>query len=438
MNRTKDNNILCIYYQFPPIKGIGTLRNAKFYSSLKKEARKVFVMTTSNRKFMPHDDYIINEENIIDIPTLDFRTIHHNIFNSQGSLMPVKEVSPVRRFILELINSTPLQAIIGEGGIRFIRNGIKQGEKLIKEESIDTVISSFRPASTHIIARQLKKKYPHLKWIADYRDITPDPMRSSQLFNSLTVKAHKRILKYADEVTTVSSGLKDKLKSYHNNVSVIRNGYENSLLNQNKKSTNNYFTLAYTGIVYHETQDGTILFKALRELVDEDLIDIDDLQFEHAGKDSHYWKELLHHFNLSEIMVDHGMIPREKAIEIQRNAHLNVLLTWASEELKGIVTGKIYEYLAARRPIVSIINGIKDKEIEEMVSGSKAGKVFYNNENNLFQLKSYILNQYKKWKAGFDLYNSSAFLNQYRWDYQYNQWNNTSIEVPKRKKVKAV
>lgn len=420
MNRFNGKNILCIYYQFPPIKGIGTLRNTKFYTSLKKISRKVIVMTTDNRDFMPDDEYCIDEGDVIDLPTYDFRTIHHKVFGSKGSMIPNNKYSPVKKILMNLINVSPFQNLFGEGGMRFIRQGIKRGRKLIEEEGIDTVFSSYRPISTHLIARQLKKEFPHLYWVADYRDVSPDPMRAVY-FNSFTRKAHKRLLKYADEVTTVSQGLKKNLKLYHDRVSVIRNGYESRLLNSDAQDHNSFFTLSYTGIVYENTQKAELLFKAIRELIDESFIEEESIRFIHAGKDISYWRSESLKYKLNNIIINKGLVPRKEAIEIQRSSDINVLLSWASKELKGIVTGKIYEYLAARKPILTIINGIHDTEIEKVINGS--GEVFYHDESELDKIKKYILKQYNKWQAGNSGLSKHSSILQYSWEYQFNQWN---------------
>ncbi len=423
MNLTKGKNILCIYYQFPPIKGIGTLRNMKFYASLREQARKVFVMTTSNRSFLPSDNYDIELENIIELATADFRTIHHKVFGSKGSLMKNESKSPIRSFVLDLVTNSPLRIFLGEGGMRFIRQGIKQGNRLIEEQGIDTIFSSYMPASTHIIARHLKKHHPQLTWIADYRDITPDPMRNNSQFSNFTTAAHKRILKYADEVLTVSQGLKERLSSYHDKVSVIRNGYEHNLLNEHIPRSNALFTLCYTGIFYPDMQKCDLIFMALQDLINEGSIDKRCIRFLHAGKDVSPWREVATRYNLNDIIVDKGLIPRDDALQLQRDADLNVLLTWSSEELKGIVTGKVFEYLAARRPVLTLVNGIVDEEIENIIEGTHSGRVFYHSEHQLPQMKSYILQQYNKWKYGENSLNDASYILPYSWENQFKRWN---------------
>lgn len=423
MNRVKGKNILCIYYHFPPIKGIGTLRNAKFYTSIKKDARKVYVMTTANQSFLPSDNYDITLENIIPLATMDFRTIHHKVFGSKGSMLPNKKTTSLRDRLVDFIHVTPLQTILGEGGRRFIRDGIRQGRKLIKEEGIDMIFSSFRPSATHLIARALKKEFPHITWIADYRDITPDPMRSQEWTHGLITAAHKRILKYADEVITVSDGLKANLLKYHNKVSVIRNGYEEELLNRKEVKRSKFFTLAYTGIIYRQTQRAELLFAALKELIDEGEMDMRNIQLVHAGKDPEYWREIAAEHQLSAIFVNKGIVPREEAVKIQQSANINILLTWSSKELQGIVTGKIYEYLAARRPILTIINGIPDPEIEKIIEESASGKVFYHKEEELKEIKSYILTEYRKWKYNNLSMNEGDMILSYSWEHQFRQWN---------------
>lgn len=424
MNKVRGKNILAIYYVFPPQKGVGTLRNYKFYKSLKEHARKINVLTTSNREFLPHDEYDINyDESIHNIKTFDYRTLHHRLFNSKGSMIPNEDKTGwVTSQLLKFMRDPTVDRYIGEGGWFFIRNAVKQGQELIDKEGIDTLISSYRPLTAHWVAYILKKRNPHLKWIADYRDLTTVILPEESRLRKKHKKVNSKLLNLADEVVTVSQGLKDILLTYHDNVSVLRNGIDRETMIYPDPERYSFFTITYTGIIYKGFQEADILIKALAHLVSQGEIDLRDLQFINAGKDGSYFRELLKKHKLETMLVDKGVLPRKEVLEIQRKSHINLLLTWASPKIKGIVTAKIYEYLAAQNSICAIINGIKDPEIETIVEGTEMGKVFYHSDGRSREIEAYILQQYRSWKHGSIRHNKKKNIERYTWEYQFARW----------------
>lgn len=401
MNRFDGKNILFIYYKFAPIKGIGTLRNVKFYHSLKKVARKVFVATTSNRHFLPQDNYRYEEKDVIEIPTFDFRTIYHYLTGEEGSLIVSRDSTPYRWLPQwkERFKKSIIARYFDEGGSYFVHQGMKRCSAVIEREKIDIIISSYLPYDAHKLAYQLKKKYPDIYWIADYRDFFSDPMlRSSPGFSQRQGK-HTKLLALADEVTTVSRGLSARLDPFHPGVRVVRNGISQSLASSEPLPKYSLFTIAYTGSIYPGAQDGTLLARGLQELEEEGLIKKNHIQFLNAGKDGLYWKKLLEKYGLGDILVNKGIIPHEQSLHIQRKSHLNVLLSWASEDVSGILTGKLFEYLAAGPPILAVVNGSFDPELNELISQPGRGTVFYQSDIGLQKLKTFLLNEYQTWEA---------------------------------------
>ena len=401
MNRFEGKNILFIYYKFPPIKGIGTLRNVKFYQSLKKVARKVFVATTSNRHFMPGDKFQYDESDVIEIPTFDFRTIYHYLTGGQGSLMESRDRSPQKWLPLwkNQFKKSIISRYFDEGGAYFVQQGTKCCSRMIEQENIDVIVSSYLPFDAHKLAFSLKSRYPHLYWIADYRDFFSDPMlRSSPCFSHRQDR-HVKILSLVDEVTTVSYGLRDRLSRFHPSVHVIRNGINEALVHNLPIPKFKLFTISYTGSIYPDAQDGSMLARGVKELVEEGKLKKNHLQFINAGKDGLYWKQLWEVNGLGDILVNQGIISHEKSLKLQKMSHLNVLLSWASEDVSGILTGKLFEYLSSGTPIAAIVNGIFDPELDELIVQSGRGNLFYPSDLGHQRLKSFLWDEYQKWQV---------------------------------------
>ncbi|MBY5959980.1 hypothetical protein KUV50_17650 [Membranicola marinus] len=436
MNRFEGKNVLFIYYKFPPIKGIGTLRNAKFYQSFKNVARKVFVATTSNRKFLPIDQFRFDPEDVIEIPTYDFRTIYHFLTGDEGSLIVTQDKTPHKWLPhwKERFKNSFIARHLDEGGSYFVHRGYKLCRKIIEREKIDIIISSYLPFDAHRLAFRLKKRYPHLYWIADYRDFFSDPMlRATPQFSHLQNK-HFQFLSIADEVTTVSSGIKKRLSVFHPRVHVVRNGLNHPLTSSRQIPKYKLFTLAYTGSIYPDAQDGTLLARALKELINEGRIKKRHLQFVNAGKDGLYWEKLLESYGIGEILVNHEIIPHKESLLIQQKSHINVLLSWASDDVSGILTGKLFEYLGAEAPIVALINGNFDPELDELISKPNRGTLFQQSETGLKKLKTFLVHQYNFYlnnkKLAMPLYDSNQkpLRGVITWQDEFDNWNKNKTQ----------
>jgi hypothetical protein len=97
---------------------------------------------------------------------------------------------------------------------------------------------------------------------------------------------------------------------------------------------------------------------------------------------------------------------------------VNLVLSWADKEYKGVVTGKIYEYMKARKPILTIINGDRDEEIETIMSTINAGPVIYADNYEEASLDNFILSEYQSYIAGIETHKINLdSLKEFYWDY---------------------
>ena len=124
-----------------------------------------------------------------------------------------------------------------------------------------------------------------------------------------------------------------------------------------------------------------------------------DIEIVYAGRDSQQWQEMIEEYGLEKISKNYGIVPLEKARTLQAEAHVNLLLTYSSSDLQGNLTGKLYEYLAAGRPIITIINGSRDEEIEHLIDETKGGIVVYNQKADAKQLEQFLKKSYQEWKT---------------------------------------
>ena len=107
-------------------------------------------------------------------------------------------------------------------------------------------------------------------------------------------------------------------------------------------------------------------------------------------------KDFLSFYKLGDFVVYHGYKPHQEAIQFQKNAQLLLLLEVNSKQHKGIIPGKLFEYMASETPILGI--GPVDWEVANMVAESQTGAVYAYSEKEA--LKAYILACYSSFKNG--------------------------------------
>jgi glycosyltransferase involved in cell wall biosynthesis len=273
---------------------------------------------------------------------------------------------------------------------------IKVAERLLEHGKVDAIISSSPPATCHIIAKELKDKH-EIHWIADFRDLWTQNV--AYPYSGLRKRVERRLeletLKRADALVTVSSPTADDLKELHKRegVHVITNGFDLERLNEKETALTPKFTITYTGQIYAGKRDPLKLLIALRELIDDGTIEPNDVEVRFYGPLDGLLAREIEKRRLSDIVQQHGVVPRGVALQRQKESHALLLLNWEDPTEKGVYTGKIFEYLASKRPILST-GGFGNDVIEALLKETKAGVYCRTAEDVKSALKVFYL-EYK-------------------------------------------
>ena len=250
---------------------------------------------------------------------------------------------------------------------------VKAGDELLQNEDVDAMISSSSPVTCHLIARELKEKHG-IPWIADFRDLWTQNHNYpySRLRRLFEKKLELKTLSTADTLVTASSPITEKMKKLHKGKSIhtITNGFDPDKMSNGKANLTSKFTITYTGQIYPK-QDPSKLLVALKDLISERAIDTNDVNVRFYGPENDLLARKLEEYGLSAIVSQCGIVPREISFEKQRESRLLLLLKWEDPQERGIYTGKIFEYLAAKRPILA--TGGTDDVVKELLKETNAG-----------------------------------------------------------------
>lgn len=268
------------------------------------------------------------------------------------------------------------------------------------DKHYDVVFSTFGPLGSLLCGVYYKKKHPDVKWICDFRD----PAVVSQLGSLRNMYMHikeQQACRLADEIVSVSNGYIERIcgKNFEEKRHMIPNGYDKDDLkfNYNNSTESDCLELVYVGILYGNMRDITPVFKALKELINENEADRKKIKFNYAGTDYQNLIKQAECFGLEDIVVNHGVLPREKCLELQFSSDLLVLATWNDKKEYGVFPGKLLEYMLIGKPIITTVVGdIPDSEAATVIRAGNLGVVYetLNHNRDFSELKSYLKNAY--------------------------------------------
>lgn len=382
----KPKRILIISTYFPPQPSIASLRAYSFAKYWARLGHKVTVLTTKkndagNKNLnIPQDKF-----KIIDVPYFfnimyegekAFRKLfkqrnnydeqNAKIIDSSGgiisdsrSLLRLRYIVNKLRSLLGLFVNDRLPDVHDT----WILPAIIKIKKLQREQPFDWILSSYAPPASHLVAGFLSKKYG-IKWVADYRDlwIENHVWVGKWPFTALEKYLEKKYVgNYANIITIVSEPLANILrKKFATPVHVIENGYDED---DYKQRFFPYFSdvkkrIVYTGTIYPNMRDPSPLFAAIGLIAEKNKTTNDypmsDFEILFFGRQEDWLDNLIKKYKVGPWVKYMGRVGRDDALRIQNQADILLFLEWENGSVDGILTGKLFEYLAQRKPILGI------------------------------------------------------------------------------------
>ncbi len=272
------------------------------------------------------------------------------------------------------------------------------------ERHYDYVITSYGDAFSYFAGRYFHKYHRDTKWIFDIRDavyrykFTPD-------YIGFIPKMYERyIWKHADCITGISKGICKRVpRKYRGKVHCLTNGFDLADMAgvSGDRICASEMTFTYTGSMYGGIRDLTVLYEAVRELIRDGQMEEERISFHYAGNGPAFeiFKSQAAAFGLDDRCVMHGKLSRLDTLKLQQGSDILLVASYDYKEQEGgVITGKVYEYMAAGRPVISIMMGdIEHSELTEIVEKTNIGMAYEasSHENDYVKLKEYIKKQYQ-------------------------------------------
>lgn len=414
--------VLVITYYWPPAGGPGVQRWLKFVTYFKDFGIEPVVFIPDNPHYPLQDKSIISEIpagiEIIRFPIKEpygFAKIFSKKKTNQISsgIITNKQQSFVEKLMLWGRGNF----FIPDARIGWVKPSVVFLQEYLSENKIDAVVTSGPPHSLHLIGMQLKEK-TRIKWLADFRDPwTTIHYHKSLRLNRASQKKHlqleREVLNKADQVVVTSLNTKKEFSSITKTaIEVVTNGYD--ITEDITSVLDTKFSLVHIGSLL-SNRNPEVLWKVLSELCSENKELAKKLTIELVGIVSEDIIKSIENFGLKNNCNTIGYVSHNKAIQLQHNAQVLLLIEMDTPETRSIIPGKLFEYLAAKRPIIAI--GPKDSDVEAIISETSSGTYFNYSEEQ--KLKKLLLSHFEAFLQGELKVNSQNILKYSRRELTY-------------------
>ncbi len=399
--------VLIITYYWIPSGGAGVQRWVKFTKYLREFGWEPIIYAPQNPEY-PSEDLSFEKDipsdiQVIKTPIWEPYNIYRNILGEKGQKINAGFISEDKESGWKEKLSIWIRGnfLIPDPRRFWVKPSVKYLKKFIEENNIDAVISTGPPHSMHLIALGLKKHFPKLTWLADFRDPWTNidfyrELNLSKFSDSIHRKLEKEVIQSADCVTVVSNEMVKEYATFKpHKLQLLTNGFDEDDINFDEIKLDDKFSLAHIGTLNYSRNPLT-LWRVLSELVTENADFKRDLQIQLIGKTEFTVREEINRLNLSDNLMKIDYLTHSEAIIKQNSAQVLLLLINNSANAKGILTGKFFEYLAAKRPILAI--GPTDGDVAKVLEETSAGKIVDFEDKE--KMKEMVLNYYTQFKNG--------------------------------------
>ena len=407
--------VLIITYYWPPSGGAGVQRWLKFVKYLRSFNWEPIVFTIENGEF-PVLDYDLNKEipdgvEVLKVPAWEPYKMY-KLFSGKNKTDGINS-----GFLSEKKGSSLVESLskwirgnlfIPDARKFWIKPANQFLNHYLQNNAIDVIISSGPPHSTHLIGLSLKNKF-QIPWLSDFRD----PWTNIDFYKDLKLtkiadQKHKKlendVLVQSDIVLTIGKQLSKELKTLGaKRVEIIENGFDpQDFLDDTNHELDEKFSIAHIGS-FTPSRNHLVLWKALSHLVDEQEEFKSKLEIKLIGKVDYSVLQSIKDFGLDTYLKKIEYVSHSEVIKHQKTSKLLLLMVNNTPNAKGIVTGKVFEYMASKRPILAI--GPKDGDLGEILTQTSSGIVCdYDNVENLSSTIWRIFKDDTKFENNISLY----------------------------------
>ncbi|HNX43900.1 MAG TPA: glycosyltransferase [Bacteroidales bacterium] len=375
---------LIITYYWPPSGGAGVQRWLKFTKHLRQFGWEPVIYTPENPEIPAFDATLATDipDNITVLKTPIWEP-----YTAYKKLVGMKQGDRINSgFLSEKKKSGIIESLsvwirgnlfIPDARKFWIKPSVRYLTRYLSDHPADVIITTGPPHSVHLIGMELKR-ITGICWLADFRDPWTgiyyfDQLKLSRLAKRKHSGLEKKVLQQADGVTVVGNFMKEEFsRIVKRNYCVIPNGFdEDDLEETGYGQADQKFSLSHFGTIY-PLANPVLFWKVIAEKLADDSRFAEKLQIKLVGSADHTVMSAIQSNGLEKFVRKIGYLPHKEVIREMQKSQVLLLLVNNTPQAKVILTGKLFEYLAVRRPVLCL--GPDDGDAAALLKETNAGK----------------------------------------------------------------
>lgn len=372
--------VLLVAYYVPPAGGPAVQRVLQFIEHLPKANWDVEVLTVKEGAYPNRDPSLLaalpDEMPVHRTPSFDPVALYARLKGGDSDDLPAGSLGEEGGSLLErLARWIRANVFLPDARIGWWPFAVGRGKQLLETGRFDAVVTSGAPHSVHLIGRSLHRS-TGTPWIADLHDPWTDisyydEFPHTRWAERLDARLERSVLSEASAVTTVSPSWADLFASKaENRVAVVENGFEAETFSDVDPSLADDFVLAHVGKLY-ASRNPTAVWTALAALRDQGRIP--RLRVRLTGTVDPVVRGAIERYELTSIVEVEDFVPHEEAVRRMASSTLLLLVIEPFAQAEGMITSKLYEYLASGRPVLGV--GPAEGDAAALLEEHEAGAV---------------------------------------------------------------
>jgi glycosyltransferase involved in cell wall biosynthesis len=358
--------VLLVTLYFPPAGGGGVQRPLKLAQYLPALGIETHVLA-------PDDPKWVHRDPDLRVPTQAW--VHRVRYVGPKARKPAEELRAAQGVARALVQAqvTARRLLVPDASVTWNLTAIPAAIRIVRREGIDAVITTSPPGSIHFVGAAVKQA-TGARWLADLRDpLVANPHRRADTLPTRARQAANEqlarlVARRADAISCVSDAIAEEVRGLEPRgiVRTIANGCDFDDFAGLEYRPSNRFRITHAGSFFGK-RDPRPFLQALHDSgVDAVARFVGDFR----GSD----RKLAQSLDLGNRLELIPYAPRSESLRLQRDSEaLLLLIPNADGRGRGVLSGKVFEYLAAGRPILAVVP--PDGAAAELIRDTGAGIV---------------------------------------------------------------
>ena len=372
--------VLMLAYYFPPSKAAGTFRTLRFVRDLPASGWQPSVLTVRPETYLASEldlDLLHNVPGAVRVARTPAPPLHRTYkrLHNQAKQWFWRGRTPGMRAVAKPSSNSVTTTPAGNTDLLYMlsrtpdidagwyAHALARGLGMIACERPDVLYATGGPWTTFLVARDLAR-LTRLPLVLDYRDpwtANPSVWRAGNSFEKLALRLEKTVVRRANWIIANTDVLRETLITTHGEwvgkrTVVIHNSFDAADYETPEPARESVFTLSYAGALYDAHSPEPIL-RAVAALIERRPTLRGRFRVRLVGAGAPRVASQVRALGLEDVILVQEPVSHAEAVRLQRAAHALLLLLTVPSDHSTFVPSKLFEYVAARRPIFAVTRG---------------------------------------------------------------------------------